>query len=186
LPDPLVRVKRNVSNVLRRERIPSDSDTCTAFGVAGAEKIGLLKPPGAAENRSTAGTADSRSRPRPCQPSVNLRRAGNYDNPLPGGRIPDLSGSSVRRQILAGVRVTVRFVRDRYRVGTSRNGTGGGAIPKPVDRDLGVIDGFGGLIDESLGLVDDSIRLIDDSVRLIDNSVRLIDDAGIRGAIGAL
>ena len=42
MPDPLVRVKRNVSNVLRRERIPVDPDTSTAFGAAGVEKIGEL------------------------------------------------------------------------------------------------------------------------------------------------
>lgn len=69
LPDPLVRVKRNVFNVLRRERIPSDPDTCTAFGAAGAEKIGLLNCLGP----QLQGPRILGRCMRCCQPRVNLR-----------------------------------------------------------------------------------------------------------------
>ncbi len=43
MPDPSVRVKRNVSNALPRERIPSDPGHVYCIGAAGDGKIERLR-----------------------------------------------------------------------------------------------------------------------------------------------
>ncbi len=83
LPDPSVRVKRNVSDAgpLRpRETIPVDPDTLPLALCCWKDRR-LPK---------TAGTVDSRSRSRPCQ----LRRAGNLDNQPPSVRIPSFAAAA--------------------------------------------------------------------------------------------
>ena len=120
LPDPLVRVKRNVFNALRRERIPSDPDTCTTFGAAGAEKIGLLNCSG----RLTAGTADSRSLLAMLSTSDRLHRVGNHANDAPGVPIPSFPAHPYASKVFAGVRVTVRFSESGPASGPHLTGSG--------------------------------------------------------------
>ena len=80
---------------------------------------------------TTAGTADSRARSRPCQ----LRRAGNWDNCDPANRIPTIIRLiHTPASTLRACELRLVFQRSEYRVGTMLNESPPGAIPTIFER----------------------------------------------------
>ena len=106
LPDPSVRVKRNVSNALPRELIPVDPDTCTASVAVGMKRSDCRTADGNRCCLFPAGTADSRSPVARLSTSHPRRELVQR---LAPASYSTASGSSVTSQMPCGCASYVRF-----------------------------------------------------------------------------